>query len=103
MKFYSIMLDDIAHTIVYLVHALSEEDALKKFSVSEAGAECLPDGKWIIRDYGDESYNEYFDDIKHLVNDYWSKKSIRFEIQEIKIDFKKEVQGIFCSKEKEQI
>jgi len=31
MKYFSIMLDDIAHTAIYLVHTSSEKEAMEKF------------------------------------------------------------------------
>jgi hypothetical protein len=100
MKYFTIMIDDIAHTAVYLIRASTKKEALEKFSIAETGAEKLEDGSFIVHDYGDSKYDEYYKTIDELVEGHWRKSSQRFEVLEIDLDLTKDVQGIFCSKEK---
>lgn len=100
MQYFTIMRDYICHTVVYLVKANSIKEALEKFSISEAHAKQLKDGRWLIKDYGNKKFDEYYDSIESLVEGYWKKSSQRFEIHGIDLDLQNDVQEIFCSKEK---
>lgn len=102
MKYYSILMDDPAHTVVYMVRADSMQDALEKFTLSETSAELGSDGRWVVRDLGDNKYDEYFDDLNDLVDKYWKNSTERFETIEIDFDVSKDVQEVFCSKDKQE-
>jgi hypothetical protein len=99
MKYFSIMLDDKNHTVIYMVRANSQEDAMEKFSISETGARKLADGKWIIY-ANSKKFDEHYNSLNELVEGHWKKTCQRFEIHEIDFDPAKDVQGVFCSMEK---
>jgi hypothetical protein len=101
MKYFTILLDDNAHTAFYLVKANTEEEALEVFTLNQVTGCEKKQGAWIIKDFGDSKYDKTFFSIDEIINKYWKTTTQRFEIQEI--DFKPEiqVQEVFCSIEKD--
>jgi len=101
MKYYSILEDYIAHTVMYLVRADSEAEALEKFAVDNVDAEKLDSGRWHVRDHRNSGKDKYYDNVYDLtMGEMVFRKEDRFEIMEVDFDPDKDCQEIFCSREK---
>lgn len=101
MRYYSILHDYIAHTILYFVKADSEEEALEKFAMEEIGAVKKDNNIWYSKDESDSSKDKYYENVYDLVKgEMVIRKEDRFEIIEIDFDSEADVQEIFCSREK---
>jgi hypothetical protein len=104
MKYFTIMDDNFAHTVVYFVKAIDKNDALEKYAINVIGAQRTSNNKWYVKDYGNIKYDKYYSSTDELINGEMKvgvNKERRVEIMEIDFDPEAECQEIFCSKEKE--